>query len=140
MLAGGAEYRRVMRAALARRYGPQLPPLQETTGGIGMRRSQLGAFLDGLKPAFRGQIGQQANGTPLYRRYDWIEAGTIIGVTYRATPYRPALKARVLALFEGPNGPTADVEVEEIVRGRPKISAHWVGVKNLHPLSLQEAA
>ncbi|CAN7755265.1 hypothetical protein LJR296_006766 [Cupriavidus necator] len=53
MLAGGAEYRRVMRAALARRYGLALPVMHETNGGIGMQRSQLGAFLAGLKPAFR---------------------------------------------------------------------------------------
>ncbi|MGN5478605.1 DUF6884 domain-containing protein [Cupriavidus basilensis] len=89
LLAGGAEYRRVMRAALAHRYGPTLPAPQETRGGIGMQRSQLGAFLDGLKPAFRDQIGQHANGTPLYRAYGWVEAGAIATLPYRATPALP---------------------------------------------------
>lgn len=116
LLAGGKEYRRVMRAALARRYGVVPPWLQETVGGIGMQRSQLGAFLDGLVPAFGDRIGQHPNGTSLYRRYDWIEAGAIATLRYRAAPALPARPARVLSLFDGPSGPTADVEVEEIVR------------------------
>lgn len=133
MLAGGKEYRRVMRAALARRYGPELPPLQETTGGIGMQRSQLGAFLDGLMPVFRDRIGQQANGTPLYRGYGWIEAGAIATLLYRAAPALPSRQARVISVFQGPSGPTADVEVEEFVRGRPKICPRWVSLRDLHP-------
>ena len=128
LLAGGAEYRRVMCAALAHRYGPTLPAPQETSGGIGMQRSQLGAFLDGLKPALRDQIGQQANGTPLYRAYGWIEAGATL--LYRATPALPSRKARVMSVFNGPSGPTADVEVEEIVRGRAKICPRWVSVRD----------
>ncbi|TPQ31094.1 DUF6884 domain-containing protein, partial [Cupriavidus pinatubonensis] len=110
MLADGKEYRRVMRAALARQYHAELPAMQETTGGIGMQRSQLGAFLASLAPEFSDQIGQHANGTPLYLRYGWIEAGAMASLRYRATPDRPALTARVLAIIEGPNGPTADVE------------------------------
>ncbi len=106
LLAGGAEYRRVMRAALTHRYGPTLFAPQETSGGIGMQRSQLGAFLDGLKPAFRDQIGQHANGTPLYRAYGWIEAGAIATLLYRAAPALPWHKARVLSVFNGPGGPT----------------------------------
>ncbi|MFJ4294384.1 DUF6884 domain-containing protein [Cupriavidus sp. NPDC089707] len=133
LLAGGVEYRRVMRAALARRYGPQLPALKETTGGIGMQRSQLGAFLDGLQPALRDQIGQQANGTPLYRAYGWIEAGALATLLYWAVPALPSRQARVLSVFNGPSGPTADVEVEEFVRGRAKICQRWVSVRNLHP-------
>jgi hypothetical protein len=133
MLAGGAEYRRVMRAALARRYGPTLPVLQETSGGIGMQRSQLGAFLDGLQPAFRDQIGQHANGTPLYRAYGWIKAGALATLLYRAAPALPSRQARVLSVFKGPSGPTADVEVEEFVRGRAKICPRWVSVRDLHP-------
>ena len=92
MLAGGAQYRRVMRAALARRYGPQLPALQETTGGIGMQRSQLGAFLDRLKPAFHDQIGQQANGTPLHRAY-----GRIADMLDAASPRYACTRARLAA-------------------------------------------
>jgi hypothetical protein len=133
LLAGGVEYRRVMRAALAHRYGPTLPVLQETNGGIGMQRSQLGAFLDRLKPVFRDQIGQHANGTPLYRAYTWIEAGAIATLLYRAAPALPARQARVLSVFNGPAGPTADVEVEELVRGRARICPRWVSVRNLHP-------
>ncbi|MBP0624137.1 hypothetical protein J8I82_30120 [Cupriavidus sp. LEh25] len=133
MLAGGAEYRRVMRAALARRYGPQLPPLQETTGGIGMQRSQLGAFLDGLQPAFRDQIGRHANGTPLYRAYGWIEAGALATLLYRAASALPSRQARVLSVFKGPNGPTAEVEVADFVRGGAKVCQRWVSVRDLHP-------
>lgn len=133
MLAGGAEYRRVMRAALARQYGPALPVLKETCGGIGMQRSQLGAFLDGLKPAFRNQIGQHANGTPIFRAYGRIQAGAIATLRYRAAPALPARQAFVLSVFNGSRGPTADVEVEEIVRGRAKIYRRWVSVADLQP-------
>lgn len=133
MLAGGREYRRVMHAALARRYGAALPQLQETSGGIGTQRSQLGAFLDGLAPALCDRIGQHPNGTPLYRRYGWIEAGTTVSVAYRATPHLPARKAQVLALFDGPSGPTADVVVEEVIGGRTKACPRWVAVSNLRP-------
>lgn len=73
ILAGGQQYRRVMRAALTRRYGVLPPLLQETEGGIGMQRSQLGAFLDGLASPFSEPFGEHPNGTPLYRRYGWIE-------------------------------------------------------------------
>lgn len=51
-----------------------------------MQRSQLGAFLDGLAPAFSGQIGQHANDTPVYRRYGWIKAGAMTSLRYRAMP------------------------------------------------------
>ncbi|WP_439673158.1 Lipoprotein (plasmid) [Cupriavidus necator] len=139
MLAGGVEYRRVMRAALARRYGPTLPVLRETIGGIGMQRSQLGAFLDGLKPAFRDQIGRHANGTPIFRAYGRIQAGAIATLRYRAAPALPARQARVLSVFEGPSGPTADVEVEEFVRGRAKICPRWVSVADLHPSTTEPA-
>ncbi|QCC05444.1 hypothetical protein OOOCML_33305 (plasmid) [Cupriavidus necator H16] len=136
----GTKLDRPMRAALARRYGvvPQL--LQETEGGIGMRRSQFGAFLDGLAPAFGDRIGQHPNGTPLYRRYGGIEAGAIASLTYRAAPYLPARRARVLSLFNGPSGPTADVEVEEVIRGRTKICARWVSVADLHPFPVEVPA
>nr|WP_321820747.1 MULTISPECIES: DUF6884 domain-containing protein [unclassified Burkholderia] len=49
LLAGGELYRRVMRAALARRITSGVIPhdarISETTGGIGYQRSQLGAWL-----------------------------------------------------------------------------------------------
>ncbi|QOT82180.1 hypothetical protein F7R26_038925 (plasmid) [Cupriavidus basilensis] len=51
-LAGGMHYRRVMRAAVERwahRIGAgSAPTIMETSGGIGMQRSQLGQYLDGL--------------------------------------------------------------------------------------------
>ncbi|MFC4345948.1 DUF6884 domain-containing protein [Cupriavidus numazuensis] len=140
MLAGGKEYRRVMRAALARQYHAELPDVRETEGGIGLQRSQLGAFLDGLAPAFSDQIGQHANGRPVYRRYGCLEAGAMVNVRYRAVPGRPALTARVQAVFDGPSGPTADVEIQEVVRGRTMLSARWVSVNDVHPLSMQVAA
>jgi hypothetical protein len=139
MLAGGAEYRHVMRAALARRYGPTLPVLQESYGGIGMQRSQLGAFLDGLKPAFRDQIGQHANGTPIFRAYGRIVAGDVATLRYRAAPALPARQARVLSVFNGPSGPTADVEVEDLVRGRTRICPRWVSVADLHTSTKEPA-
>ena len=85
------------------------------------------------KPAFRDQIGQQANGTPLYRAYGWIEAGALATLLYRAAPALPSRQARVLSVFKGPSGPTTDVEVEEFVRGRAKICQRWVSVRDLHP-------
>ncbi|SPS02841.1 DUF6884 domain-containing protein [Cupriavidus taiwanensis] len=133
MLAGGREYRRVMHAALAHRYGSALPELRETTGGIGTQRSLLCTFLDGLAPAFRDRIGQHPNGTPLYHQYGWIEARATVSVVYRAAPHLPPRNAQVLALFEGPNGPTAEVVVEELIRGRTKACPRWVGVSNLRP-------
>ncbi|MFS8981211.1 hypothetical protein PO002_43755 [Cupriavidus necator] len=139
MLAGGKEYRRIMRAALARRYGPALPVMHETNGGIGTQRSQLGAFLAGLKPAFRDQIGQHANGTPIFRAYGRIQAGTIATLRYRAAPALPARQARVLSVFNGPSGPTADVEVGEFVRGRVKVCPRWVSVADLQPLTGEPA-
>ncbi|ODV41490.1 hypothetical protein AWV79_35565 [Cupriavidus sp. UYMMa02A] len=51
LLAGGAQYRRVMRAALqwlADHRGIAPTSIAETHGGIGHQRSQLGAFLRGL--------------------------------------------------------------------------------------------
>ncbi len=109
--------------------------MEETKGGIGTQRSQLSAFLDGLGSPFIEPFGEYPNDTPLYRRYGCVEMGAITSLAYRATPCRPALKARVLALFAGPSGPTADVEVEEIVRARAKISARWVSVNDQHPLT-----
>ncbi|MNL58414.1 hypothetical protein D3C87_1820470 [compost metagenome] len=54
-------------------------------------------------------------------------------MAYRAAPHLPARKAQVLALFDGPSGPTADVVVEEVIRGRTKLCPRWVAVSNLRP-------
>lgn len=53
---------------------------------------------------------------------------------YRAAPGRPALIARVLAVFDGPSGQTADVEVDEVVRGRTRVGTRWVSLADLHPM------
>lgn len=134
LLAGGKEYRRVMRAALVRQYNALPLTVHETTGGIGMQRSQLGAFLDSIAPVLTEPMGHHPNGTPLFRRYGWLEVGAVTSLVYRAVPGLPPIKARVLALFDGPSGPTADVEVEETLRGRIKTTPRWVGVADLHPL------
>ncbi len=48
-LAGGANYRRVMLAALQARYGADvLTAIEQTSGGIGFQRAQLGQFLRSL--------------------------------------------------------------------------------------------
>lgn len=133
LLAGGKEYRRVMRAAIARRYSAT-PWINETTGGIGMQRSQLGEFLRSLVPAFSERIGQHANGTMTFRRYGWLEAGAIVDLCYRAVPALPAERARVLSLFLGPAGPTAEVEVDRVVRGHVRPSRRWVTVTALKPV------
>jgi hypothetical protein len=127
MPAGGPPYRRVMRAALAR------PIVRRRRCCRKPWVASLCSDLAGLASAFSEPFGEYPNGTPLFRRYGWVEMGAITSLAYRATPYRPSLKARVLALFADPGGPTADVEVEAIVRGRATISARWVSVNDLHP-------
>lgn len=52
LLAGGKTYRKVMRAAIARRIGLGLLDsgiiIEQTSGGIGYQRAQLGAYLRAL--------------------------------------------------------------------------------------------
>jgi hypothetical protein len=52
-LAGGAEYRRVMRAMLALLCPEAAANARETSGGIGQQRAQLGAFLQGRQSCKR---------------------------------------------------------------------------------------
>ncbi|SPS01555.1 hypothetical protein CBM2634_B50035 [Cupriavidus taiwanensis] len=99
----------------------QVAPKLGLALGIGTQRSQLGAFLEGLAPTFCDRIGPHPNGTPLYRRHGWIEAGAIVSVVYRAAPHLPPRNAQVLALFEGPSGPTVEVVVEKVIRGRTRM-------------------
>ena len=130
-LAGGHDYRRVMRAAVAA-IAAQLP-VTEVSGGIGMQRSQLGRFLHGLVPAFAEEIGSHANGTTTFRRFGAVEVGTDAELTYRNAQV-PARNVRILALFRGPGGnPTAEVEVDSTERGRPH-SVRWVNIADLQPL------
>lgn len=130
-LAGGHDYRRVMRAAAAA-IGAQLP-VTEVSGGIGMQRSQLGKFLRGLEPAFAEEMGRHENGTTIFRRFGALEVGTDAKLTYGKVGV-PARIARILALFRGPGGiPTAEVEVDSIERGRPH-SVRWLRIAHLQPL------
>jgi len=129
-LAGGQHYRRVMRAAIGLVGTPELP-VDEVHGGIGYQRSQLADFLDRQAPALAEPIGALPNGTPIFRRHGWIEVGATTRLVYRAAPQLPACKARVMSLFAGPTGPTAEVEVECETRGRPRLSTRWVSVADL---------
>lgn len=130
-LAGGHDYRRVMRAAAAA-IGAHLP-VTEMSGGIGMQRSQLGEFLRGLEPAFAEAMGRHENDTTTFRRFGALEVGTDAKLTYGNVGV-PARKARILALFRGPGGiPTAEVEIDSTERGRPH-SVRWVRIAHLQPL------
>ncbi|MBY4898706.1 hypothetical protein K6V06_16995 [Cupriavidus sp. AU9028] len=135
LLAGGKEYRRVMRAAIARRYSARIC-INEATSGIGMQRSQLGEFLRSVAPTFSDCIGQHGNGMTTFRRYGWLEAGAVVDLRYRAAPAVSAERARVLSLFLGPAGPTAEVEVDRVARGHVKPSPRWVAVTDLAPQSI----
>lgn len=130
-LAGGHNYRRVMRAAVAA-IGAQLP-VTEVSGGIGMQRSQLGEFLRGLEPAFAEEMGRHEDGTTTFRRFGALAVGTDARLTYCKVGV-PARIARILALFRGPGGiPTAEVEVDSIERGRPH-NVRWLRIAHLQPL------
>lgn len=134
LLAGGAEYRRVMRAAV-----PQLVDrgciaaqacVTETSGGIGYQRQQLGEFLRGLAPA-QDVIGHHQNGTPLYRSLGGFNVDQSVDVAYACRPDLPARPAVIEQLFEGPAGPTACVlmlDAKDIGRART-----WVGLRDLKP-------
>ncbi|MGY6258868.1 DUF6884 domain-containing protein [Paraburkholderia caledonica] len=134
LLAGGAEYRRVMRAAV-----PQLVDqgsvtaharVTETSGGIGYQRQQLGEFLRGLAPA-RDVVGHHPNGTPLYRSLGGFNVDQSVDVAYASRPDLPARPALIEQLFEGPAGPTACVlmlDARDIGRART-----WVGLHDLKP-------
>lgn len=132
LLAGGKHYRRVMRAAVASRYPAGLQ-VEETVGGIGMQRSQLGKFLRNLGAVFQDPLGQHPNGTVTFRRYGWIEAGADVHLRYRAMQSRLVECARVLSLFDGPAGATAEVQVERVTGRFVRPSRRWVAVDDLHP-------
>jgi hypothetical protein len=78
MLVGGKTYRRVMRAAIARRMRlgsiDTHVTLRETAGGIGYQRAQLGAYLRGM-----GQLNPG----------DLVRCGSCENVTPYTPPYRP---------------------------------------------------
>lgn len=115
LLAGGQTYRRS----------------EEVSSGIGNQRSQLARFLFGMAPQFAGQIGSHPNGSPVFRRYGPFEVGDEVELQYRAIPGSTTTPAHVLSLFQGPAGPTAEVQMARDVKGRMRKSARWVSVTDL---------
>lgn len=134
LLAGGAEYRRVMRAAVPRLVERGCITAQasvtETSGGIGYQRQQLGEFLRGCPPA-QDVVGQHQNGTPLYRSLGGFNVDQSVDVVYASRPDLPARPAVIEQLFHGPAGPTACVlmlDAKDIDRART-----WVGLRDIKP-------
>jgi hypothetical protein len=131
LLAGGEEYRRVMRAAVERqRARGELGGVKvtETSGGIGYQRQQLGAFLRGLVPGPE-IVGRQPNGTLLYRTMGGFSVGQSVNIAYRTRPDLPPTPARIAELFQGPVGPTANVHLLE--SKNPERAYSWVGLADL---------
>ncbi|MDW3686159.1 hypothetical protein RA280_31350 [Cupriavidus sp. CV2] len=89
-LAGGMHYRRVMRAAVERwahKVGAgSAPTIMETSGGIGMQRSQLGQYLAGLINELSEEIGRFPNGLPYFRRAGPFTVGERVIHAYRHLP------------------------------------------------------
>jgi hypothetical protein len=132
MLAGGAEYRRVMRAAVRRlneegRLAPNVA-ITETSGGIGYQRQQLGTFLRKLAPT-REVVGHHPNGTPLYRALEGFTVDQHVDIVYRSRPDLEPERAIIAELFEGPCGPTADVRLPN--SKHPDRAYTWVGLQHL---------
>ncbi|WP_156811580.1 hypothetical protein [Cupriavidus sp. USMAHM13] len=107
--------------------------IRETSGGIGVQRAQLGRSLDGLASDFREQIGAAPNGMPRFASYGGLRVGDTVELTFRGAPGIPPRRARIRELFPGPAGPTADIEVEDLVRGKVKRVLMWTAVGNLVP-------
>lgn len=132
MLAGGAEYRRVMRAAVRRlneegRLAPNVA-ITETSGGIGYQRQQLGTFLRTLAP-FQEVVGHHANGTPLYRALEGFTVDQHVDIVYQSRPDLEPQPAVIAELFEGPCGPTANVRLPNA--NNPSLAHTWVGLNQL---------
>jgi hypothetical protein len=131
LLAGGAEYRRVMRAAVARQVERgELPgvTVTETSGGIGYQRQQLGTFLRGLVPAPE-IVGRQPNGTLLYRTLSGFSVGETVSLSYAARPDIAPVPAIIEELFNGPVGPTANVKLP--LSKHPERACSWVGLRDI---------
>ena len=134
LLAGGGEYRRVMRGAIPRLiergFIASEAKVTETTGGIGYQRQQLGEFLRALPPD-REIVGRQQNGTPLDRALGGFTVDQPVSVAYRSRPDRVARPALIEQLFEGPAGPTASVLMLDAKN--PNCAHTWVGLGDLQP-------
>jgi hypothetical protein len=131
LLAGGREYRRVMRAAVERQLARgELPGVKvsETSGGIGYQRQQLGAFLRGLV-SVPEIVGRQPNGTLLYRTMGGFSVGETVSLSYAARPDIAPVPAVIEELFHGPVGPTANVKLP--LSKDPERAYSWVGLRDI---------
>lgn len=130
-LAGGQQYRRVMKAAVALKF-PDVR-LDECSGGIGLQRSQLGHYLDHLSIQ-RGQIiGRHPNGVPVFQTLGDFEVNDDVLVQHKALPGKPPRAAVIEELFDGPSGPTASVKMLERRFNRDEV--RWVGLQHLTKMS-----
>lgn len=126
-LAGGQIYRRVMRAAVAH-LGLSVP-VRETHGGIGEQRSQFGTYLRELPCQFGPVVGAHPNGVPLFASAGELALGGRVEVRYRRAPWCAAEQGIVREIFNGPNGPTAAVDIADRKSG--KIGSRWVGLADI---------
>ncbi|CAE6843568.1 DUF6884 domain-containing protein [Paraburkholderia aspalathi] len=137
LLVGGKEYRRVMRAAVSHlsRTGRVASDasVDETSGGIGYQRSQLGAYLRAIAKSDGHVVGFHQNGQPLYRRLGAYVVGDTVQVVYRARPDLPARPARIEELFDGPRGDTASIAMLDVKPGAPAQS--WIALADLQPIN-----
>jgi hypothetical protein len=135
LLAGGQEYRRVMRAAVQRQLErgrlATSVKVSETSGGIGYQRQQLGAFLRGLLPGPE-IVGHHQNGTPLYRTLGAFSVDQRVNVVYRGREDLAPAPAIITELFHGQVGPTANVRLLE--SKQPDKAFTWVGLGDLHAI------
>lgn len=135
LLAGGAEYRNVMRAAVTRliALGRLTADVQisETTGGIGHQRQQLGTFLRRLAPVMADVVGHHPNGTPLYRTMGTFTVGQEVDVVYASRPDLAPAPAVIVELFNGPSGPTATVRTSGTTSNEQSFT--WVSLTELQP-------
>lgn len=135
-LAGGMQYRRVMRAAIERLSGRGRIAAEivvgETQGAIGVQRSQLGNYLRSLHAPWPRIVGHHQNGTPLVGSAGGFEVGQKVVVAYRARPDLAPQHAVIRELFDGPSGLTASVALESLgAAGTP--GGRWVDLQDLLP-------
>ena len=125
--AGGKNYRRVMRAAISR-IAPMVE-IEESSGGIGMQRSQLGRYLDQLCRQHVDTIGHHPNGTPLFDSFGEFKVGDLVHTSYRSVPCAPKRPAVITELFNGPRRPTAAIELLDQKPGRKL--GRWIALDDL---------
>lgn len=131
-LAGGLQYRRVMRAAVA--CVAPMGSISECNGGIGLQRSQLGRYLDSLVPQSNKVIGRHPNGTRLFDSLGKFKVEDQIVTHYRCAPWAPARTAVIRELFEGPSGPTATIEMMDGKSGRKE--TRWISLNDIQKMAI----